>query len=544
MDPGSGRFRKKGLNSLALSCGDPSVIPDSEWKFFEGTEQRLKHLARHRAENLVALLERQPLPWDPAELDARQVRSLEEMDYPARLEAAFELGPTPEQERHLILHRRWALRALFESHPDLAPLAHDLETRWAGLRPESDRSWAEIASDARGAPDRDRREAAWKAMAGAAASQIEDAAELLKRRELLGRALLAIGFPVIAFHFQELDRSEIVGLIDVLERFTRRTFEETRREIASALDVHDLEPWDMDVGFAKLGELPPGDVNRAMRSILEEAKRWGFDSNTFPKFVESPDLIHEAWPVWVEIPGDTRVLFRPGHDWATLRARVRAFGAALHGAGARSRRHFLEQDSAVMQEATGRIFEGLLDDPDWLKAHTDADEPAIRQHLYVSRRRRILELRRAAALTAFENLAYAPSELEPQRLYADVMEHMLQETRRPETVWASHPDLIFRPFAQGAALVGAMVAAQSGRALASIETNRRADWLVEHYLGPAAREPILSRVERATGAPLDLEALANDLGVEAEGPTLTEAEEMKDDALAEYFKDIDLSDLE
>ena len=197
-----------------------------------------------------------------------------------------------------------------------------------------------------------------------------------------------------------------------------------------------------------------------------------------------------------------------------------------------------------MREATGRILEGVLDDPDWLRQHTKGDDAAVKQHLYVSRRRRILELRRYAALTAFENLAYAPSELDPQRLYADVMEHMLQDTRRPEAVWASHPELVMRPFAHGAAMVAAMVSAQSRRALASVDASKRAGWLVEHYLGPAAREPITSRVERATGAPLDMEALAEELGVEAEGPTLAEVEEMKDDALAEYFKDIDLSGLE
>jgi len=519
------------------------VIPESEWKFFEGTEQRLKHLARHRAENRIALLEHRELPWEPAELDARQIATLEELDYPARVEAAFDLDPTPDQERHLCLHRRWALHTLFQSHPDLAPLVHDLDVRWAALQPEANRSWAETARDARLASDRDRRELAWKAIATAGASLNEDTAELLKRRELLARSLLETGFPVIAFHFHELDRSEVVGLIDVLERYTRRTFEDMRREIASALDIHDLEPWDMDQGFAKLGELPVGDVDEAFRSVLNEATRWGFKANAFPQLLETPSLMLDAWPVWVDVPGDTRMLFRPGDDWATLRTRVRAFGAALHGAYASARRHFLEQDSEVMRDATGRILEGILDDPDWLRQHTKGDEVAVKQHLYVSRRRRIVELRRHAALTAFENLAYAPSELDPQRLYADVMEHMLQETRRPEAIWASHPDLVIQPFRHGTAMVAAMVSAQSRRALTSVDAPRRGDWLIEHYLAPAAREPITSRIERATGAPLDMDALAEELGVEAEGPTLAEAEE-RDDALAEYFKDIDLSDLE
>jgi hypothetical protein len=45
--------------------------------------------------------------------------ALQELDYPARIEAALGMDPTPEQARHLELHRRAALSALFETHPDL-----------------------------------------------------------------------------------------------------------------------------------------------------------------------------------------------------------------------------------------------------------------------------------------------------------------------------------------------------------------------------------------------------------------------------------------
>ncbi|HET9233638.1 MAG TPA: hypothetical protein VFP10_05835, partial [Candidatus Eisenbacteria bacterium] len=433
-----------------------------------GTEQRLKHLAHHRAKNLRALLRGEPLPWDPAEINQRGVLTLEEMDYPSRIEAAFDLEPTPAEERHLILHRRWALHALFTSHPDLAPLEHHLRTEWASLRPQLEKrssTWAEAVAIARVDPDRERREVAWKALQAIAGPLVNDTAELIRRRELLARSLVATGFPVVAFHFHELDRSDIVGLLDILERYTRRTFEQTKKEIASALGLHDLEPWDMDVGFARLGELPVSAIDDPDAALKAEAERWGFDPSRFPTGEETPNLVLDAWPMWLDPPSDTRALFRPANEWTTLRARFRAFGAALHGAHVATRRHFLEQDSAVMVEATGRIFESLLDDPEWLGRHTRVDGDSLDTHLHLARRRRILELRRDAALTAFENLAYAPSELEPQRLYADVVEHMLQETRRPEAIWASHPDLIFRPFARGAAIAGAMIAAQTRQAL-------------------------------------------------------------------------------
>ena len=62
------------------------MIPETEWKFFEGTEQRVKHLARHQEENALAQLRGDPPPWDPSELAERQIAILQEMDYPARIE--------------------------------------------------------------------------------------------------------------------------------------------------------------------------------------------------------------------------------------------------------------------------------------------------------------------------------------------------------------------------------------------------------------------------------------------------------------------------
>ena len=62
------------------------MIPDTEWKFFAGTEQRIKHLARHQEENALSLLRGDPPPWDPSELAERQIGILQAMaryDHPA-----------------------------------------------------------------------------------------------------------------------------------------------------------------------------------------------------------------------------------------------------------------------------------------------------------------------------------------------------------------------------------------------------------------------------------------------------------------------------
>jgi hypothetical protein len=360
---------------------------------------------------------------------------------------------------------------------------------------------------------------------------------------------------VVAFHFGEMDRSEEVGLLDMLERYTRKPFEAAKGDILRELDLHEIEPWDLEYGFSRIGEVRLGESNAKswdpIGAAREQATRWGF---TPPATVEAPNLPWESHAAWVEVPGDLRVLYRPGSGWSHARAIFRAFGAAAHGAHTGGKRHLLEQDSPAAVEASARLFEGVLDDRDWLAEHIGASEAAIEAHLGVQRILRILELRRYAALTAFENLVYAASDLEPQRLYGDVMEHMLQETRRPEAMWTSHVDLVVRPMASGAAVVGALLAAQvraklqeelggasgAGSPAGLWRRPETGAWIREKLMEPGARWTLEDKTERATGAPLGLEALAAELGVEFRPPSLEENEEVSDAAAADYFRDIDL----
>jgi len=528
------------------------VIPESEWKFFEGTEQRIKHLARHQAENAHALVTDSPLPWDPAELAERQAAILQELDYPARVEQALEMGPTAAEARHLDLHRRWALRALFETHPDLFPLVHALQKTVASFRPKvSGRvtTRAEVRRILRFEPDRDLRENAWMASAALGEKMEADMAELIRRRELLARSVAETGFPALAFHFYEQDRGTAVGLLDEFERFTRKAYEETRADIARELELHAVEPWDLDYGLTRLGELSPDlfPTEKATDAVKDQVQRWGLSSDSI--VVQEVDL-PEGWLTQpVELPGNVRVLYQGHTGLEAYETMFQALGQAVHHTQIRARRHFLEQESPALLAATAAIFRSVLQDEGWLVEETGASRSEVKAHLRVQRNRRILELRRQTAHIAFENLVYAQSDLEPQRLYADVMEHLLHDTRRPAVVWPAHAHLVPRPLSQFSSIIGSMIASQTwehlGREFAEVWKSKEVGpWLSKHYFEPGARVPWQEKIQAATGAELSIAALARDFGVTYEGPTLEDSEDVSDEAAAEYFKDIDLSDLE
>jgi hypothetical protein len=69
-------------------------------------------------------------------------------------------------------------------------------------------------------------------------------------------------------------------------------------------------------------------------------------------------------------------------------------------------------------------------------------------------------------------------------------------------------------------------------------------WLRIQFAAPGASVPWEEKVEGMTGKILGIDPLARALEVSFEGSTLEETEEISDEAAADYFKDIDLSDLE
>ncbi len=530
------------------------MIPESEWTFFEAVERRIEHMARHRMENEAALHAGLPLPWDPAELCARQAGVVQEGDFPARLEEALGMDPTPKEARHLERLHRWVLATLFETHPDIAPLAQEIRERQIAFRPQvrgRDVSRAEIRRILLLEPDGELRREAWISTVPFGEAIEEAAAELLRRREALARAVASSGFPEIAFHVLDQERAEAVGLLDAVERFTRGTYQEAKREIRAVLGVQEVEPWDVDYGLMRLSPLPP-DVFEAVPAVelaCAQAHRWGFDLDNAGTRWEACDLPFDATVLPVESPGEIRILHAPfaGHDG--LGAAFNAAGRALGDIRARSRSPLLDRGSPVMIEAAGAMFEAVTRNPGWLAQITGAPPPAVRTHLRAARFGRVIALRRHAAAAAFENLAYAASNLKPRRLHADVMEQMLEETRRPEALWPSDPFWVSRPLHHASTILGALIAAQTWERLEAefpeAWTREEAGaWMRDRVFQPGAREDWRITVERTTGVPLGIDALARELDLSVKSAALADVDELSDAAVAEYFKDIDLSDLD
>jgi len=505
------------------------VIPVAEWKFFEGTEQRIKHLAGHRQENLLALYRGDALPWDPLELAAREAAVLQEFEYPARVEAAFGREPTPEERRHLELHRRWALGAMFRTHSDLVSLEVPLLERSLRFRPrvrDREVSRAELRTILLTAEERELRETAFDALVPLGEEMEADLTELFRRREMLSRALLEAGYPEAILASRDQDRAEVVGLLDAFERYTRRAYEQARVDVATHLGYHEIEPWDLAFGLARLEGGAEGIApDDALAAAREQAERWGFPAASLPSG-EPASGVPEPAALRRELSDDAAVVFAPGMR-GTTGTLASAFGRALAERSGETRRHLLDLVNPVLVEAAGWLFGGRTGES----------------------RFRLLELRRLVALAVFENLVYTRSEIEPGRLYGDVVEHALHETGRACRGWPTELPLLLDPLGGVSRILGAMVGAQLAERLGTLFPNWHESplvgpWLREEIFAAGAGRPWRETVRDATGVDLDMEALSRELGIDYAGPELGDEEGVQDPAVEEYFKDIDLSDLE
>ena len=251
----------------------------------------------------------------------------------------------------------------------------------------------------------------------------------------------------------------------------------------------------------------------------------------------------------MEIPGAIRLLHAPLEGHEGHRKAFRAAGRALFAARARAGAGPADADSSLAALTAGAVFESVTRDPVWLAELTGAPPPALRAHLRALRFTRILALRRHAAAAAFENMAYAAADLDPQRLHAAVEEQMLEQIRRQEVRWPADPFWVERPMFHAAAILAELGAAQlldrmREKFPAPAGDPGAGEWLrarlfdADHALdGPAL-------VEAAAGGPLGLGAFAQENDLTMEPAALAPVDEISDEAVAEYFKDIDLSDLD
>jgi peptidyl-dipeptidase A len=389
--------------------------------------------------------------------------------------------------------------------------------------------------------DSDRAKAAWDARKQIGSVVAEDVRRLAHVRNEAARA---IGFKDY-WHSQllldELDPDRLVATLEAVDKQTRTPFSAMKRDLDGALaelfkvKQADLRPWHYsDPFFQEAPEVftPPADPLYAERDVVKLAaetyRQLGFKS--IGAILERSDLYprkgknQHAYAVDIDREGDVRTFLN-------VEPNARWMGTLLHELG-----HTIYQDGIdrtelpydLRDDPQGFLNEGFamfceqpMTDPAWLHDVVGLDRAEadrLGPRLAVQDAASLLAfVRWCLTIVQFERAFYADPDRDLNTLWWD-LEERYQLVPRPDARdapdWAAKVHVATAPVYYHKYLYGRLFSSQLQRKMQHDLGGwwqgraRSGDYIRRELFMPGARYAWPELVERVTGAPLGVEALA------------------------------------
>jgi peptidyl-dipeptidase A len=389
--------------------------------------------------------------------------------------------------------------------------------------------------------DSARVQAAWEARKQVGPVVSEDLRELARMRNEAARSIGYVDHWHASLLLDELDPDRLVTTLDQVEAATRRAF----RTMKSELDRHlarrfkltqrQLRPWHYaDPFFQETPEVfaPPADPLYAERDVVkiaaESYRQLGF--RNIDAILSRSDLYpregknQHAYAVDIDREGDVRTFLN-------VEPNARWMGTLLHELG-----HTIYQDGIdrtelpfdLRDDPQGFLNEGFAmfceqptTNPVWLRDMVGLPESEARSlapQLAAQETASLLAfVRWCLTIVQFERHFYADPEQDLNGLWWD-LEERFQGIPRPEgrnaPDWAAKIHVATAPVYYQKYLLGRMFSAQLTRKMDADLGNwwqgrpRSGEYVKQMLFMPGAQYAWAGLVERVTGAPLGVEALA------------------------------------
>ena len=394
-----------------------------------------------------------------------------------------------------------------------------------------------IKKTLRESDDPAQRREAWEASKTVGAEVADDVRELARLRNEAARGLGYRDWFALAIATSELSEDRLIETLSAADRVTAEPFSRWKSSLDARLAerfgcaVSDLRPWHYADPFFQ--ETPPDgavdlDPYFRGRDVVELATRT-FDgleldvgdilgrSDLFPRARKN----QHAFCTDIDREGDVRVLANLTDNHDSMDTLLHELGHAVYDLGYDQGLAWLLRDThLVSTEASALFFGGLAGERDWLEQilGLDVDEAArLEQELRAARAARMLVFTRwVLVMTGFERELYGNPEAELDAIWWDLVHrHQLvtppDDRRAPD--WAAKIHIAVAPVYYHTYLYGAIVAAQI-RDFLTAEVGGIVDRpdvgkiLAERLYAPGLSIRWDHLVERTTGSPLSVEALA------------------------------------
>jgi peptidyl-dipeptidase A len=388
--------------------------------------------------------------------------------------------------------------------------------------------------------DAGERREAWEASKTVGAEVADDVRELARMRNEAARGLGYRDWFALAIATSEMTEERLLETLAAADRVTAEPFARWKATLDGRLAERfgcataDLRPWHYADPFFQ--ETPPDgavdlDPYFRERDVVELATRTfdGLEVDVGPVLGRS-DLFprarknQHAFCLDVDREGDVRILANLTDNHDSMDTLLHELGHAVYDLGYDRGLDWLLRDThLVPTEASALLFGSLAGDRDWLERvlGLSGDEAAhLEQQLREARAAQMLVFTRwVLVMTGFERELYGDPEADLDSIWWElVRRHQLvtppEDRRAPD--WAAKLHIALAPVYYHTYLYGAMVAAQIREFLGAeaggiVDRPGAGKLLTERLYAPGLSIRWDQLVERATGSPLSVEALATEV---------------------------------
>lgn len=428
----------------------------------------------------------------------------------------------PHLDRRIaMLHREFLRESVRASIADeVNPLVSRMSAHRATLQGET-ATGPQLAEILATAPERDRRERAWRARAAIGQVVGPVIQTLAKSRSALARAHGRDSFYELGLYLADLEGGWLDPLLAELEAKTDEAWGAEAERLRALTGTDELMPWDLgydpDQGSDEVREAFPGDALRAR--ALSTLEALGLPLSAPPLTLDlgsRPGKTEHAFCFPVSPPGDIRVTASRLEGIDAYETLLHELGHAVYAGYVRGP-SFVLRDSPndALNEGVAQLTASLVSDRRWLSEVCGMRAEAIEALMTRNRRRRLLSLRWSLVWVRFEQVLYLTDGPDPTEEFWDLCERMLHiratDELRTLSAWARQPHFASHPVYLPNYLVADLVAAQLREALEKRHggfhgaPGAGAQLTGELFAHGATMgwQPLL---ERVTGAPLGIDA--------------------------------------
>ncbi len=436
----------------------------------------------------------------------------------------------PKLQRRLKCLSRAFIEAEVSKSSQVYELRNSINDRLVSYRPTNkgnSLTRSEILEILRTHPDREHRQTVYEqALAPLAAELAPRVQELIVRRNVEAKRQGYANYSELVLENSRISWQELQHIFSELERQTDPFYQKFIEDSCREYGWKRVEAWDVTWIADQRAHLPEQPFQRdgAIPAANKLLEMMGLQPKALPLQIIPKEIPFGGLCFSIKIPTDVRVLCSPKDGYPYYRTMFHEFGHALHAVFNEQTDYLLKREPGSFNEGIAEIVAFFTHSPAWIKDITGLSDAEISRYKWENVARRVVRWRSLMAQARFEIEAYQNPDQNLEKLNAELEAYYLRTPLNLTPRWAASSFPTTHPIYRQNYIIGEMIAAQTHATLQNRlgdffvgDTVTRRGWfefIHQNYIAPGASLDWPTKIEFATGSPLSVSALIEELGLE------------------------------